>query len=153
MIAVSNQTKELEMRKIEEQMLQAIYNRKDFKSDNTSVTIYKNAKPSNAYHAHHAYVYLHGNKIAAIDYLNDSLLHVRVDTLREWPTPTTKSRLRALGADVQSVKGQTLLDGQNILAPHMQVKFYPPIGVSTQTVPAQPEQEQEYSIFDERRYA
>ena len=143
------------MRKIEEQMLQAIYNRKDFKSDNTAVIIYEMALPASENYEYQAYVRLHGNTIAVIDYLNDSLLHVRVDTLREWPTPTTKSRLRALGADVQSVKGQTLLDGQNILAPHMQVKFYPPIEVSTQTVPAQPEQEQEqeYSIFDERRYA
>ena len=55
-----------------------------------------------------AKVFLHGNHIA--DVLNTGTLEVNTDTLRRWSTPTTKSRLRALGANVSTRKGVTYLD-------------------------------------------
>jgi hypothetical protein len=41
---------------------------------------------------------------------------VQVDTatLLEWPTRTTMSRLRALGADVCTRKGVVMLDGEEV---------------------------------------
>ena len=55
-----------------------------------------------------AKVFLHGNHIA--DVFNNGNLEVNTDTLRRWSTPTTKSRLRALGANVATRKGITYLD-------------------------------------------
>ena len=73
------------MRKIEQQMNEAILNRKDFFKGNTSVQHYV----SNLTGAREAAVHLHGNHIATIG-----------DTLQisdaGWQTVTTKSRLNAL---------------------------------------------------------
>ena len=73
------------MRKIERQMNEAILNRKDFFSSNTSVENYVN----NITGAREAVVKLHGNHIATVG-----------DTLQicdaGWQTVTTKSRLNAL---------------------------------------------------------
>ena len=73
------------MRKIERQMNEAILNRKDFFSSNTSVENYVN----NITGAKEAGVKLHGNHIATVG-----------DTLQicdaGWQTVTTKSRLNAL---------------------------------------------------------
>ncbi len=55
-----------------------------------------------------AKVFLHGNHIA--DVLNTGALEVNKETLARWSTPTTKSRLRALGANVSTRKGVTYLD-------------------------------------------
>lgn len=86
------------MRKIELQMLNAIENRKAWQSGNTTVTPRFDGSLS---------VYLHGNHIA--DVVN-SQINVNVYTLRQWSTPTTKSRLRALGASVSTRKGITYLN-------------------------------------------
>lgn len=86
------------MRKIEQQMLNAIENRKAWQSGNTVVTPRFDGSLS---------VYLHGNHIA--DVVN-SQINVNVYTLRQWSTPTTKSRLRALGADISTRKGITYLN-------------------------------------------
>lgn len=86
------------MRKIELQMLNAIYNNKAWQSGNTVVTPRFDGSLS---------VYLHGNHIA--DVVN-SQINVNVYTLRQWSTPTTKSRLRALGANVSTRKGITYLN-------------------------------------------
>jgi hypothetical protein len=88
------------MRKIELQMINAIDNRKAWQSDNTSVTIRNESSMS---------VFLHGNHIADIDCPTGFVL-VNQDTLRKWQTPTTKSRLRALGVDVSTRKGITYLN-------------------------------------------
>ena len=88
------------MRKIEKQMLNAISEVKYFCLDNTMVKAY------NTY----CDIYLHGNHIAEYDNANNKLT-VNVQTLAKWPTPTTKRRLRALGANVTTKKGQTFLDG------------------------------------------
>ena len=67
------------MRKIEQQMNEAILNRKDFRKDNTEVITISDC----------SVVYLHGNHIATVG-----------DTLdicdAGWQTVTTKSRLNAL---------------------------------------------------------
>ena len=67
------------MRKIEQQMNEAILNRQDFRKDNTEVITISNC----------SFVYLHGNHIATVG-----------DTLdicdAGWQTVTTKSRLNAL---------------------------------------------------------
>ena len=67
------------MRKIEQQMNEAILNRQDFRKDNTEVITISDC----------SFVYLHGNHIATVG-----------DTLQisdaGWQTVTTKSRLNAL---------------------------------------------------------
>ena len=72
------------MRKIEQQMNEAILNRKDFFKGNTSVQHYTTETG-----AREAVVHLHGNHIATVG-----------DTLQicdaGWQTVTTKSRLNAL---------------------------------------------------------
>lgn len=100
------------MRKIEQQMLAAVKEQRTWSSGNTQVTFSPytdNAK------GNRSAVYLHGNHIAT--YLHDAdngrgALVVNECTLRRWPTPTTKSRLRALGANVATKGGVTYLDGR-----------------------------------------
>jgi hypothetical protein len=96
------------MRKIEQQMLNAIYNSKSWQSGNTTVTPRFDGSLS---------VYLHGNHIADVinsnmvdDIITQRIVEVNKDTLARWSTPTTKSRLRALGANVATRKGVTYLD-------------------------------------------
>ena len=54
-------------------------------------------------------VYLHGHEIAIINQRNGFVM-TNADTLRRYPTNTTKSRLRALGVNVATRKGVTYLD-------------------------------------------
>jgi hypothetical protein len=90
------------MRKIEQQMKLAVETATNWAGSNTTVSY--NADNSTSY------IFLHGNHIASYRHTSDDL-EVNTDTLREWATPTTKSRLRALGADVCTRKGITYLDG------------------------------------------
>jgi len=93
------------MRKIEENMRHAVRHGRDWKSCNTAVVWHHIQKK--------AAVYLHGNHIA--DYWHETgQLEVDARTLVRWPTPTTKSRLRALGANVETRKGKTYLDGVEV---------------------------------------
>jgi len=87
------------MRKIEQQMMSAIMNRKSWQCGNTTVSIRD---------ANSVSVFLHGNHIADVWALG--FVSVNQDTLRQWSTPTTKSRLRALGANVSTRKGVTYLN-------------------------------------------
>lgn len=97
------------MRKIEKEMIQAAttINRQEssvsWSKDNTSVSGRKGL----------VNIYLHGNHIAAFI---DGMLQVNLDTLRRWPSMTTRSRLRALGANLVSIKGTLHLDGKSIYA-------------------------------------
>ena len=91
------------MRVIEKKMLEAIINLKYFSNSNTMVKTY------NGY----SDIYLHGHHIAEYDNISNKV-KVNVDTLRNWPTNTTKSRLRALGVNVTTKKGVTYLDNQPI---------------------------------------
>ena len=60
-----------------------------------------------------SWVYLHGNHIAKYMH-RDGDVEVNKDTLFHWPTPTTCSRLRALGVRVNVVRGIPHIDGQPI---------------------------------------
>ena len=97
------------MRKIERQMLQAIEERRFWTSGNTCVDVVNNGNPNGI----RAEVFLHGNHIADFWYESKSL-DVDSRTLALWPTPTTKSRLRALGANVYTKKGTTFLNGEAV---------------------------------------
>ena len=94
------------MRLIETEMLEAIKHGRDWKKDNTVVEV----------DGLWADVYLHGHQIAAVwcrvGWEDD--VRVNVDTLRNWPTRTTMSRLRALGVDVCTRKGEVMLNGEAI---------------------------------------
>jgi hypothetical protein len=97
------------MRKIENDMLMAIAGRRNWKSGNTEVRW--NPKLGDKYSS----VYLFGNHIADVyyGYYGNLKVWVNVDTLREWSTRTTKSRLRALKVDITTRKGlTTLTDGR-----------------------------------------
>ena len=93
------------MRKIEKEMIKAIMNGKNWASGNTMVSVVKDGMREDAY------VYLFGNHIATVVDCLPLRLEVNVNTLAKHPTVTTKSRLRALGADVTTRKGVTYLDG------------------------------------------
>ena len=95
------------MRKIEQQMLAAIRSRKNWKSGNTETVVF--AGPEGAV----SMVYLHGNHIADVC-LQTGGVYVNRETLRNWPTTTTKSRLRALNADLVQRKGVLYLNGEEV---------------------------------------
>lgn len=61
-----------------------------------------------------AHVYLHGNHIGEVMYKQPETVNVNINTLRRWPSMTTRSRLRALGADLVSIKGTLHLNGRSI---------------------------------------
>ena len=88
------------MRLIEKEMLNAINNGYNWSKDNTQVVHINGI----------AQVYLHGNNIASI--YGD--VEPNKATLRKWPTPTTKSRLRALGINVYTKNYVTYIDGEAI---------------------------------------
>ena len=80
------------MRKIEQQMIEFIRSKKvsdgeHWKSGNTRVA-HLGGSVFN--------VYLHDNLIA---YVKDGAVYPNKEMFRRWPTPTTRSRLRALGVD------------------------------------------------------
>jgi hypothetical protein len=96
------------MRKIEQQMIAAINSRKSWQGGNTTVSIRDDNSVS---------VFLHGNHIADVGTIVgvvNKFLVVNEDTLRQWATPTTKSRLRALGANVSTRKGVTYLNNEPV---------------------------------------
>lgn len=78
------------MRKIEKAMCNAVNNRLTWSNDNTSV------KPIDDVNVA---VYLWGNHIADVN-SRTGFVMINNNTLAKWPTVTTKSRLRALGASV-----------------------------------------------------
>lgn len=88
------------MRKIEKQMLDAVNNCRTWHGVNTSVSSIDDVNCA---------VFLHGNHIADVN-SRTGFLMVNKYTLRKWPSVTTKSRLRALGANVTTKKGITYLD-------------------------------------------
>lgn len=85
-------------------MIQAINSRKVWSLDNTKVTPIDDVNSA---------IYLHNNHIADVN-SRTGLVMVNASTLARWPTPTTKSRLRALGANVTTKKGITYLNDQAI---------------------------------------
>ena len=91
------------MRSIEIKMIDAIKNRANFKLDNTQVVYHTDTNTSA--------VFLHGNHIGTYMHLSGTF-RPDLETLKRWPTPTTKSRLRALGVDVSTRKGVTHYNGK-----------------------------------------
>lgn len=96
------------MRKIELEMNQAIEAGESWSKDNTAV--YCNDLTGLIK------VYLHGHHIASrrVMETGSRVWSINYDTLREWPTRTTMSRLRALGFDVYTRKGVVHHAGQAI---------------------------------------
>lgn len=90
------------MRKIEKLMIQALREHKAWAKDNTMV--FSNGD-----------VFLHCNHIATVS-PDTGELKVNLYTLRKWPSMTTRSRLRALGANLVSIKGILHLNGVSIYA-------------------------------------
>ena len=88
------------MRQIEREMLHAITFGKEWSKANTRVDAMGR-------------VYLHDNHIATVDWYGNTIT-VNLDTLRDWPTPTTKSRLNALGASVYTRDYETYVSGHAI---------------------------------------
>lgn len=89
------------MRKIEQQMVTAIAKNLNWHSGNTRVS--------------NRNVYLHDNHIATVTVTNyQPSIEVNLTTLRNWPTATTKSRLRALGVNLTTKQGRIYIDGQAI---------------------------------------
>ena len=100
------------MRKIEQQMLEAIRNKTiHWQNSNTWVGFYESPNSEKLT----SEVFLHGNHIATYDHKAEEL-KVNLYTLRRWPSMTTRSRLRALGADLVSIKGVLHLNGKSIYA-------------------------------------
>lgn len=91
------------MRKIEQQMWEAINNLEGWQGGNTTVSQTDSG----------AMVYLHGHHIATVDVITGKVT-VNKTTLRDYPTNTTKSRLRALGVDVCTKNGITYLEGEEV---------------------------------------
>lgn len=103
------------MRKIEQQMIDAVYSKCDrWVSGNTGVFLETAGNP----YGPRSEVYLYGNMIAVywhgVNVPENERLEVDVSTLARWPNKTTKSRLRALGANVTTKAGKTYLDGVRI---------------------------------------
>jgi ATP-dependent protease HslVU (ClpYQ) peptidase subunit len=98
------------MRLIEKEMNSAINNARDWGKDNTRVEcVY-------TFRGYWADVYLHGHLIAGVLCRagQEDMVKVNVEVLKQWPTRTTMSRLRALGVDVCTRKGVVILDGKPI---------------------------------------
>jgi hypothetical protein len=89
------------MRVIEKEMLSAIKQGRNWSKDNTRVEPIRSTGGAD--------VFLHGHHIAIVDKRGN--VGVMVNTLRAWPTRTTMSRLRALGVDVCTRKGEVMLNG------------------------------------------
>ena len=77
------------MRKVEREMLVAIRDRRECKLGNTEVTYceYENKSISN--------IWLFGNHLGFWDH-NENKFIANEITLKDWPTRTTKSRLKAI---------------------------------------------------------
>lgn len=93
------------MRKIEQQMVNAVKAKTNFSLTNTKVEFVR------AYGI--SQVYLHGHHIGGYSHSKNEFI-VNVETLFHWPTNTTKSRLRALGVNVTTKKGISYLDGKEV---------------------------------------
>ena len=92
------------MRKIEHEMLAALNSDKDWGKGNTSVEGYPNRA-----------IYLHGNCIARLEC---GELKIVKDTLTQYPTKTTVSRLKALGFNLCTTRGELMLNGKPLDHPN-----------------------------------
>jgi len=93
------------MRKIESSMITAVHTKANWFKGSTAVQY-------NEY-TYTSCIRLHGNIIATYGPM-DAVVKPRLDTFREWPTVTTRSRLRALGVNASIEGGQAMIDGELI---------------------------------------
>jgi len=93
------------MRQIEQQMNTAVDNMTNWSKDNTMVT-YVSEVNSSA-------IYLHGHHIATYVHTTGTTVP-NTDTFRDWPTATTRSRLRALGVAASIKDFMATIDGELI---------------------------------------
>lgn len=89
------------MNKLEQEMIKAIKERRDWKWGNTEVKVCPKTKAVT--------VYLYGNRIATSYGNNTGMAYVEL-AVQKHPTRTTASRLRALGFDVRLSKGQLIVE-------------------------------------------
>lgn len=101
------------LKKLEVDMLKAIFDKKNWRNSNTEVTIIPASSENGSTFGTRAEIRLHDNPIATYWY-DYGKVDVDVNTLRLHPTMTTKSRLKALGANVYTKKGVTYLDDKEI---------------------------------------
>ena len=90
------------MRQIEQKMNNAIARGESWAGGNTQVVTLVNGVSE---------VFLHGHHIAQC-YGTET--EVDIKTLLNWPTRTTMSRLRALGVDVCTRRGNIYLNGEKL---------------------------------------
>ena len=86
------------MRQVEQNMVNAVNGRYNYKSGNTRVEVVNN----------NVFVYLHGNLIYRI------IDGAASFSLAGWNTPTTRSRLNALGVGVYQRNYRAIFDGMEI---------------------------------------
>lgn len=91
------------MRKIEEQMVRAIREGRDWRGGNTVVRQWEGTGLAD--------VLLHGNHIARTS-KDGAFTEPNRRTFARWPTATTRSRLRALGVDAYIRNGRAFIDGE-----------------------------------------
>lgn len=91
------------MRIIEKEMLNAVNTQGQFSKGNTVVSTINGISK----------IMLHGHLIAKVDHSINAVMVIK-ETLKNWPTVTTKSRLRALGINVYTKKGITFLNDQKL---------------------------------------
>ena len=92
------------MRKIEQEMVEAIHYGSPMHKQNTAVTWEGNDPRRGT-------VSLHGNVIATV---SSGTIHPWPETFRRFPTATTASRLRALGIDARIIGGRATINGKYI---------------------------------------
>lgn len=95
------------MRRIEENMLSAVRNGRNFRNGNTEVKVTKEDGEQITR------VLLHGNCIFE-QVQNISGLYEKYFNLCGWNTPTTRSRLNALGVNVRQKNYEAVYNGQPI---------------------------------------
>lgn len=92
------------MRKVEQEMLSAVEGRTSMSNGSTMVSYTPNEDgfEIDPLKEARSEIFLHGNLIATY-WHNTSELDVNMKVYEKWPTNTTKSRLRALGADIDKL--------------------------------------------------
>jgi len=99
------------MRKIEQNMVQAIRNGEDWSEGNTAVVHTDSFNYAVKLHGNviaYAFSYGQGYEVFRGDAVPD------FDTFHKWPTRTTVSRLRALGINASVKQGVPMIDGKPI---------------------------------------
>jgi hypothetical protein len=101
------------MRKIEKLMIEAIKNKASRKIDNTQIEYLCSIDEPMRSRIEHSKIYLHGNHIASYIHSMDRFDY-NPQTLAQWPSRTTKSRLKALGFPVFTKKGRVFVGSKLI---------------------------------------